>query len=564
MIYLNWQMTVLVLIVMPLTFYFANKISQLAETQFTIKEKDDTRLFHMAREDIDFHLSIPILRLIKYRINLYRDKVVEFEKKDFLYNTYLLLTNTTIAVGLVFLQLLIIALGSYWVFTGYLTIGAFIAFLTIYATFSYAINALGEFYPALIRGAHVFATIEELLQFPTLHEQRKTLPTLPRLSKSICFNHVNFHYTDDLLVLTDITMEILEGESVAIIGSSGSGKSTLLDLLLRQESPISGQIEFDGKNIWEHSEESLFAQIGIVPRNPGLFLMSIADNIRMGKLDASEEEIITAAKAAEIHEEILSLPDGYSTVVTWGGANLSTGQKQRIVLARALVSNPAILILDEATSALDDYNQDAINTTLRRQALFRTTIMITHHLKEIIDCKKIVFLDKGRVVEIGSHHELLKLKGRYFQLWKKQTGIHISRDRKNVEIKLSWLRQIPLFNKLNDELLRYCVEKFMIEEAPPDQILFEEGSYGQKFYIIVSGSVSVTKDNQEKNILENGDFFGEIALLYTRPRTARVTTLETCSFLVLHRNGFFDVINRLPAGAREELEKIAQERLQEL
>jgi ATP-binding cassette, subfamily B, bacterial len=565
MIYLNWAISILVFIIMPLTFFSANRLSKLAENRSVTREKEDAGLFHMVREDIDFHSFLPILRLKKHRITQFKQQMMEFEKKDTLYNTFLLFTNTSISSGVVLLQLLIIVFGSYGVFTGSLSFGAFVAYLTIYTAFSYAVNNLGEYYPVLTRASHLLFKIEELLEFPT-ENQQKILPDLPRLTNSIRFDQVCFAYTEDHQVLKNMEFEILAGESVAIIGASGSGKSTLLDLLLRQEKPGLGKIELDGKDIWLHSQESLYSQIGIVPRRPGLFLMSIRDNIRMGKLDATLSEIIEAAKAAEIHDEIMMLPDGYDTLLVFGGSNLSSGQMQRIVLARALVSNPAILVLDEATSALDAYNQEAISATLNKQAKHRTTIVVTHHLKEVTEFKKIIFLEKGQIVETGSHEELINKRGKYYQLWEKQSGVAISNDKRSIQVKLSWLRNIPIFEKLDDETLDFCVKKLSIQETPSDQVIFEQGSIGKKFYIIVNGRVAISKKISENEIktveLEDGDFFGEIALLHSVPRTARATTLDACNFLVLHQTQFSEVLEKLPDHVRTELQKIASERLQ--
>lgn len=567
MLYLNWHISLLVFIITPLTFFVAHKISNIADHQSTVKEQDEAITLSMMKEDIDSHALITLLRLKRYRIKQFEKMLHSFEKTDFLYNTFLLLTNTSIVTGIVFLQLLIIALGSYWVFIGTLTIGSFIAFLTIFSIFSYSMNALGQYYPALIKASHGLASIQELLEFSTNYEQKKLLPDLNPLTSNIQFSHVNFSYLSGQTILNDITFEILTGESVAIIGVSGSGKSTVLDLLLRQEIPDSGTIKFDGKNIWNYSEYSYLSKFGIVPRLPFLFLMSISDNIRMGKLDATQEEIIAAAKSAEIHDEIIKLPEGYNTLVLEGGSNLSTGQIQRIVLARALVGNPSILILDEATSALDENNQKAIHATILKQASSRTTVMVTHRLKEAKTFKKIIFLDKGRIIETGNHNELMKTKGAYYKLWQKQSGVIISDDMTHVAIKTSWIKKIPLFKNISHELLNTLVDKFMVEVVPTNQIVFEEGSMGEKFYIIVKGTVAIlkhdSKTNQEKSIavLEDGDFFGEIALLHTVARTASVKTLGNCVFLVLHQSQFANLINKLPIKTRKKLQQTARERL---
>lgn len=569
LIYLNWRMSVLVFLMMLLVFLSASKISKLSDRYLSEKEKIDSSLFQLIREDIDFHETVAALRLKKYRTMQFEQKLPELEKKDFLYNAFVSITATMIGSGVVILRLILIALGSYWVFKGTLTFGDFFAFLTMYISFAYSVADLSQFYPALMQAASGLSKIEELIHLPTESEEEKNLPDLPALSKNIRFNQICFGYAESTHTLKNISFNIFPGESIGIIGASGSGKSTLLAILLRRIMPGSGQIELDGRNIWQYSEGSLLSQFGIVSRYSELFSMSVSENIRMGKLDAQYEEIISAAKAAEIHDEIVALPEGYNTLVSRNENHLSSGQMQRIVLARALISNPRVLVLDEATSALDLYNQDAISKTLQEQASQRTTIIVTHHLREVVNLDKIIFLNKGEILEMGTHTELIQAKGKYHALWEKQTGIDISLDKKEVKIKLDWLKKIPLFSSFSDDLLNFCISKFTSEEAKPGQIIFEENTIGKKFYIIVKGSVLVSKkaeNGQRKKgfVLENGDFFGEIALLFSLPRTARITTVETCSFLVLRQEHFAVVLSRLPAEMCESFKQAAYKRLEDL
>lgn len=565
LLFLNWQLALIVFLSMALFFYAANRFSVLAEQQLGSKESEEAKLFDLTREDIYGHATVTLLRLKRYRVKRFSEQLLKFEKKGILYNLLISLTNTTIATSMILLRLIVIVLGSYWVFNGHFSLGSFFGFLTLYLTFTSAISAAAEAYPTLIQGANGMARVRELIDFPVSKEREKQLPDLDRFTHTIRFNDVNFAYTHNYHTgLHNINFEIVSGESVGIIGASGSGKSTLLSLLLRQEMPDTGRIEIDGKNIWEHSAISLLNQMGVVSRNPGIFQMSIFDNIRMGKLNATREEVIAAAKMAEIHNEIVALPNSYRTLVTQGGESFSAGQVQRIVLARALLSNPAILVLDEATSALDIHNQEAVHETLRRQAKDRTTVMVTHHLKEVIELEKIILIDKGEIVEVGNHDALIKAKGKYYQLWEKQSGVDIETNR--AKIKLKWLRRISLFEKFDDKTLRFCVEQFMIEEVTPDQLVFEENTIGNKFYIIVTGSVLISKltengQRKEIAILEDGDFFGEIALLHSVPRTARATTIDNCCFLVLRKEQFSAVFDKLPEHIQEELNKVAQDRL---
>jgi ATP-binding cassette subfamily B protein len=205
-----------------------------------------------------------------------------------------------------------------------------------------------------------------------------------------------------------------------VVGRSGSGKSTILSLLMRFYDPTSGRVTIDGTDIRAVTQDSLRAQIGIVFQESFLFSASILDNIRMGKQDATEEEVEAALRSAEIWETVAALPQGVDTPVGERGGKLSGGQRQRIAIARALVRDPAILVLDEATSALDAIAESALNITLQRIARERTVINVTHRLSNVINADMIVVIDAGNIVEMGSHGELLARNGRYAHLWRTQ------------------------------------------------------------------------------------------------------------------------------------------------
>jgi ATP-binding cassette subfamily B protein len=204
------------------------------------------------------------------------------------------------------------------------------------------------------------------------------------------------------------------------VGASGSGKSTMLNLLLRFYDPSAGTVRFDGVDARDFTQESLRAQMGVVFQENFLFNASIIDNIRLGKPDASYEEVVAAAKAAEVDETIRGFPDGYDTNVGERGAKLSGGQRQRVAIARALVRDPALLILDEATSALDAVTEAKLNETLLRIAKTRTVVSVTHRLGSVEGADEILLLDHGEVVEQGSHDQLMALDGLYAALWRKQ------------------------------------------------------------------------------------------------------------------------------------------------
>ncbi|MBM3640276.1 MAG: ATP-binding cassette domain-containing protein, partial [Alphaproteobacteria bacterium] len=236
----------------------------------------------------------------------------------------------------------------------------------------------------------------------------------------IVFDNVSFHYEPDRPILKGVSFEAEPGQTVAIVGPSGAGKSTISRLMYRFYEPQGGRITIDGQNILDVTQESLRAAIGMVPQDTVLFNDSIGYNIRYGRWDASDEEVREAARLAQIDRFIESVPDAYGAQVGERGLKLSGGEKQRVAIARTILKGPPILILDEATSALDSFTEHEIQEALRRVARGRTTLVIAHRLSTIVDADEILFLDHGRIIERGTHKELLALGGHYAGMWNRQ------------------------------------------------------------------------------------------------------------------------------------------------
>ncbi len=234
---------------------------------------------------------------------------------------------------------------------------------------------------------------------------------------AVRFENVAFSYEPERKILSDVSFDIPSGHIVAVVGSSGAGKSTLSRLLFRFYDVNSGRILIDGQDIRDVTQASLRAAIGIVPQDTVLFNDSIYYNIAYGRPDATREEILQAAQAAHIHDFIVSLPQGYDSMVGERGLKLSGGEKQRVAIARAILKRPSILIFDEATSALDSKSEKAIQAELRQVSRDRTTLVIAHRLSTIVDAQQILVMDRGRIVERGTHRELLVQQGLYAQMW---------------------------------------------------------------------------------------------------------------------------------------------------
>jgi ATP-binding cassette, subfamily B, heavy metal transporter len=258
--------------------------------------------------------------------------------------------------------------------------------------------------------------------FSLLHEHREVedrpgAPTLPDGPLEVWFSDVQFSYQPDRKILFDVSFTIPAGHRVAVVGHSGSGKSTLARLLFRFYDATGGSIRINGMDIREVGQAGLRAAIGIVPQDTVLFNDTILYNIRYGRTEASDEEVVEAARAAHIHDFIESLPKGYETQVGERGLKLSGGEKQRVAIARALLKNPRILIFDEATSALDSRAEKAIQAELERISQGRTTLVIAHRLSTVMDADEILVLNHGRIVERGRHAQLLEKQGEYSRMW---------------------------------------------------------------------------------------------------------------------------------------------------
>ena len=310
----------------------------------------------------------------------------------------------------------IIWYGGMSVIDGEMTAGSLIAFLIYAINLANPVRRISEIYGDIQKSLAAADRVFETLDTEPDVKEKPDAIELPKVQGEICFNHVNFSYDEDHPALIDFNLDVKPGEVVALVGPSGAGKSTVTNLLPRFYDVTDGSITIDGTDIRDVTFSSLRQQIGLVPQETMLFNASIRENILYGRLDATDEEIELAAKAANAEEFILQLPQGYDTLVGDRGNSLYGGQRQRIAIARAILKDPRILILDEATSALDTESEKIVQVALERLMEGRTSIVIAHRLSTIRDADKIVVIDHGRIVEEGTHTGLLNKGGLYAHL----------------------------------------------------------------------------------------------------------------------------------------------------
>ncbi|MFC1897738.1 ABC transporter ATP-binding protein [Chloroflexota bacterium] len=311
---------------------------------------------------------------------------------------------------------LVLVVGGQQVLEGQMGPGVLIGFLLYIQQFFRPVFELIMMYAELQRAMASGVRIFELLDVEPEIKDSPNAIELPTLRGEVIFNHLSFAYEPDVKVLHDVNLTVNPGETVAIVGRTGAGKSSMMNLIARFYEVTEGEITIDGHNVTSVTQQSLRRQMGIVPQDAFLFSGNIEDNIKYGRPEASHHEVIEAAKMAGIHDFITHLEDGYDTPVGERGSNISAGQRQLICLARAILTNPRILILDEATSNVDTNTERIMQEALRQLSRGRTCIIIAHRLSTVTDADRIIVLEKGRVTEMGSHQELLAKQGLYYNM----------------------------------------------------------------------------------------------------------------------------------------------------
>ena len=420
--YINWQLAIFVLFLILLKTAGTMILNRRMKETFRIAREKMGLVSSQAME------SLNAIRLVQSFCNeavelkkfvAASDKLRRAQQRTFMFEAYL--TSSVIFFSNL-TNLVIIAAGSFFIMLGVMSLGDLVAFLMYLMVFIRPIMQLTMLTERYQRGLAGYRRYEELMAVAPAVADGADAVAAGTIEGRVAFEDVSFSYNGKDPVLRRFSLDIPRGKTVAIVGPTGAGKSSVASLLLRFYDIQAGCITLDGRDIRQYTLSSLRRSIGIVQQDVFLFSDSIRENIAYGRPDATEQEIIEAAKLADAHEFIMKLPDGYDSAIGERGVKLSGGQKQRLAIARVFLKNPPVLILDEATSALDNETERKIQQALQDLSHNRTTLVIAHRLATIRHADRIVVLTKDGICEEGTHDELMECKGLYYDLYMSQFG----------------------------------------------------------------------------------------------------------------------------------------------
>lgn len=414
LIYSNWRLTLIILIFAPLIGLLIRKASKRMRKLSTQVQDTMGDVNHVVQETVNGNMVVKGFAGHKYEQQRFYDRSMENLRRGMKMVVVQQLNSPVVQLIMSIPLAIVMYIALRPEIMQDTSAGQFVAYITAAGMLSKPIKALTDVNEKIQRGMAAAHSVFELLDLP---EEANTGALTPVLQGNVEFSKVNLVYSDGFHALHDFDLKVNAGETVALVGRSGAGKTSLVNLLLRYQEVSSGQLKFDGMDIHDIELDCLRQQISMVNQQVVLFNRTVRENIAYGQLEgASDEQVIAAAKAAYAHDFIMSLPQGYDTPLGAQGLNLSGGQRQRIAIARAILKDAPLLILDEATSALDNESEYFIQQAFDAAMRDRTTIVIAHRLSTIENADRIVVMDKGRIVEQGSHAELMAKRGAYFQL----------------------------------------------------------------------------------------------------------------------------------------------------
>ncbi len=540
MLRVNLVLGLVVLAGAPIVGLVYRRMGAGAQSRSIAVQEEGGAVMTLAAENYQANAVVKLFRLAAFERARFRratDRLVRAQMRMSLFGG---LFGVAVESIMTILRLIVIGLGAWLIFEGNFTLGGLVAFLGIMGEVLGPVVGLTSLGQSIQASVGAIIRIDEVLDTEP-EPEGSDLPAFTPLQRDIRLEGVSLSYSPERRALDQVDVTIAAGTRVAFVGPSGSGKSTILRVLMRLYEPDEGRVVIDGVDVAERSLDSLRSQMGVVFQDSFLFDATVRENIALGSVGASEEEILAAADAAEVDSFVGNLARGYDTIVGESGRNLSGGQRQRVAIARALVGDPSILLLDEATSALDPGTERQISATLERAGAGRTVIAITHRLTSVTDYDRIFVVDAGKIVEQGSHEELVELRGLYARLWAEQTGEPVpERPPFDLEPVLS---KLPLFVDLSPAQLAELASRFGRVVLAPDSIVHEGG----QLVVVAEGRGEILADETvgtaAPRTITSGEVFGLNALL-GEPTGARLRALEPLTLLTLTEESLAELRSR--------------------
>jgi ATP-binding cassette subfamily B multidrug efflux pump len=417
MFILNHWLALASLLVVPIMFWFTQFIARYTRRSFRELQKHLGELNSVMEESISGQKVVHAFRRSQSIIDSFRERNQAVYEAGVAANSYALLLMPLTNVLGNFFVIVLAGLGGWLALRNLVTVGTIAAFITYGRNFITPLRQIANLYNSIQAALAGAERVFEIIDTPSEVDDAPHAVSPIRLRGDVRFDHVRFGYLPEIPVIKDMSLEAQPGQSIALVGPTGAGKTTIINLLMRFYELNAGQITLDGRDVRDLKKADLRRQLGLVLQDTFLFSDSVMENIRYGRLDATDEEVIAAAKVADADHFIRQLPEGYQTQLSERASNLSQGQRQLLSIARAILANPGILILDEATSSVDTRTEARIQESLLRLMKGRTSFVIAHRLATIRDADCVLVINKGEIVEQGTHQELLNQRGFYYHLY---------------------------------------------------------------------------------------------------------------------------------------------------
>jgi ATP-binding cassette subfamily B protein len=419
MLWLNWQLTLVVLGCIPIAAFFMFLIKSKQRKSMQEVSSKQSNLTAYIQESISGLKVTQSFTREQVNFEIFNNLMDEYQDHWMKSRRYIVLVFPIVKNASIISQILMIIFGLF-IIPKVATAGVLVAFLGYSSMLWMPLLNISEFYNQLVSASAYVERIFETLEIEPDIKNAANAYELPEIIGEVTFKDVEFGYEADQVILEDFNLQVKAGESIALVGPTGAGKTTIVNLISRFYEVREGEVLIDGHNVKEVTLESLRTQMGIMMQDTFIFSGTVIDNIRYGRLEATDEEVMEAAKAVKAHDFIIQMEEGYYTQVNERGSRLSTGQRQLISFARALLANPKILILDEATSSIDTKTEQQIQIGLKRLLEGRTSFVIAHRLSTIKNSDRILVINHKGIEEAGTHEELLALKGHYYHLYESQ------------------------------------------------------------------------------------------------------------------------------------------------